>query len=453
MPPTAIVIGAGIAGLAAAHRLTELGAGEVMLLESSERLGGKVGAVQVGGCSVDAGPESFLARNPSAVQLCSKLGLADELVAPAPLGALLWVRGRLRPLPKDLSSGVPREMRSLARSGAVSPLGLARAALEPLLPVRAPVGDRSVGEIVRQRFGNEAFEAVVDPLLSGVHAGNADRLSADCLVPHLLDALRRGQNLTSLPAPKTAGSPFLTLRGGLGRLVDALAATLPPGAVRAGAAVVGVHRVRTGYRVELDSGEVIEGDAVVLAAPPRATASMVEPVSPQAADLVARIETVPVATVTFKYAMGAISLPAATGFLVPRRDGRLLVGCTFLSQKWPHLAHSAELIRCAVGRDGAMSWQILDDADLVAAVRAELREAAGISADPESVVIRRFPDGIPQYRVGHRGLVEEIETNLGEERGIAVAGGAYHGVGLPACIASGTRAAERVAGAVGLVAA
>jgi oxygen-dependent protoporphyrinogen oxidase len=452
--PSAVVVGAGIAGLAAAHRLVKLGAGPVLLFEASPRPGGKISQIELDGDAVDAGPDCFLTRNPVVTQLCTELGLAEGLVAPAPLGALLWVRKRLRPLPKDVALGVPREMRSLALSGAVSPLGLARAAFERLIPIRVPEGDLSVGEVVRPRFGNEVFEAVVDPLLSGIYAGNADRLSAEVLVPHLVDALRHGRHLTSLQAPKTSGPVFLTLRGGLGQLVDALVATLPQGSVRLGDAVVGLSRGATGYRITTSSGAEIESDAVVVATPPRAAASLLASLSSEASDLIYRIESVPVATVAFRYSPDRVILPSATGFLVPRRDRRLMVGCTFLTQKWPHLVRGREtLIRCAVGRDGAPEWQALDDGELVHAVRAELREATGISAEPDTAGVRRFPDGMPQYRVGHRALVAEIEAYLGTQPGIAVAGSAYHGVGLPACIASGTRAAEQVANARGLVAA
>src|SRR5450759_277436 len=222
-----VVLGGGISGLAAAHRLATLGTGQVLVVESSQRLGGKISAVELAGHFLEAGPDSFITRNPAGTRLCAELGLAGELVAPAPLGALLWVRGRLRPLPKDLALGVPRQMSSLAASGAVSPLGLARAALEGILPIKIRQGDLSVGELVRQRFGDEVFEAVVDPLLSGIYAGNADRLSAESVVPHLVEALRRGRHLMSLDAPKTSGPAFLTLRGGLTQLVGALAATLP----------------------------------------------------------------------------------------------------------------------------------------------------------------------------------------------------------------------------------
>jgi protoporphyrinogen/coproporphyrinogen III oxidase len=452
--PSVVIIGAGIAGLAAANRLAALGTGQVLVLESSQCLGGKISTFELAGHSPDAGPESFITRNPAASRLCAELGLAGELVAPAPLGALLWVRGRLRPLPKDLALGVPRQMRSLATSGAVSPLGLARAALERILPIKIREGDLSVGELVRQRFGDEVFEAVVDPLLSGIYAGDADRLSAESVVPHLVEALRSGRHLTSLDAPKTSGLAFLTLRGGLTQLVGALAATLPHGSIRLGVSAVGLSRDKAGYRVALSSGDEVETDAVVLATPPSVTASLLKSLSAPAAQLLLGIESVPVATVALMYSPGRVTLPPAIGFLVPRREARLLVGCTFLSQKWPHLdGDGSTLIRCAVGRDGSSSWQGLDDGQMVRAVRAELQEATGIGEEPEAVAVRRHWDGIPQYRVGHKERVEAIEASLVALPGLALAGAAYHGVGLPACIASGRRAADLAAGVMQTVAA
>jgi len=452
--PSVVVIGAGSAGLAAAHRLATLDAGRLIVLESSGRLGGKISAVDLDGQMLDAGPESFITRNPAAKSLCEELGLGDQLVAPAPLGALLWVRNRLRPLPKDLALGVPRDMRGLATSGAVSPLGLARAALEGILPVRIPKGDLSVGELVRRRFGDEVFEAVVDPLLSGIYAGNADKLSAESVVPHLVDALRRGRHLVSIDVPARSGSAFLTLRGGLGRLVDAIAATLPAGSVRLGVAAVDISRKNTGYRVTLSSGEELEADAIVLATPPDVTASLLRALAPAAAQLLGGIESVPVATIALKYPQGRVTLPSATGFLVPRREARLLVGCTFLSQKWPQLGGDGEtLIRCAVGREGSSTWRALDDDQLLRALQADLRAIAGITAEPEVFAVHRFDDGIPQYHVGHKQRVAEIEALLEDLPGLAVAGAAYHGVGLPACIASGRLAAEYAAQALRMLAA
>ncbi|HUZ85631.1 MAG TPA: protoporphyrinogen oxidase [Candidatus Baltobacterales bacterium] len=450
--PTVVVIGAGSAGLAAAHRFTSLDAGRLIVLESSRRLGGKISAVELDGRMLDAGPESFITRNPAAIRLCEELGLGDELVAPAPLGALIWVRNRLRPLPKDLALGVPRDMRALATSGAISPLGLARAALEGILPVKIPNGDLSVGELVRRRFGNEVFEAVVDPLLSGIYAGNADRLSAESVVPHLVDALRQGRSLMSVEVPTRTGPPFLTLRGGLGNLVDAIAGTLPAGSVRLGEAAVDISRHKAGYGITLSSGQEVQADAIVLATPPHISAALLKSLSPPAARLLAGIESVPVATIALQYPQGRVTLPAATGFLVPRREARLLVGCTFLSQKWPELGgHGGTLIRCAVGREGSSSWRALDDDQLLGALQADLREITGITAEPEVFTVRRFDDGIPQYHVGHKQRVEEIEGLLEDLPGFALAGAAYHGVGLPSCIAGGRLAAEKAAEALRMV--
>ncbi len=449
-----VVIGGGIAGLAAANRLAALGTEQVLVIESSARLGGKISTFELAGRSLEAGPDSFITRNPAATQLCAELGLRGDLVAPAALGALLWVGGRLRPLPKDLALGVPRRMGSLATSGAVSPLGLARAALEGILPIRIPKGDVSVGDLLRRRFGNEVFEAVVDPLLSGIYAGDADRLSAEAVVPHLVEALRNGRHLVSLDAPKAAGPSFLALRGGLTRLVDALAATLPQGSIRLGVPAARVTRERAGYRITMSSADEVETDAVVLATPPSVTASLLSALSAPAAELLSGIDSVPVATVALIYAPGRVTLPPATGFLVPRRERRLMVGCTFLSQKWPHLpGDGGAVIRCAVGRDGASSWQDLDDGELVSALLAELEMACGIAEDPEAVAVHRHGDGLPQYRVGHRERVEAIETALAALPGLALAGAAYQGVGVPACIASGRRAADRAAEGLRMVAA
>ncbi len=439
------VVGGGIAGLAAAHRIAPFGAGDVLVLESSERLGGKVSTVEVDGVTVDAGPDSFLTRNPEAQRLCAALGLSADLVPPAPLGAQLWVRGGLHPLPKNMPLGIPGRVRSLADSGAVSPVAIARAALERMLPAKAPDGDVSVGALIRPRFGDEVFETVVDPLLSGIYAGDADRLSAQSVAPHLVDALRQGRPLSSRQPP-AAGSPaFLTLRGGLRRLIDSLAAALPVDAVRLGARAVALESDGSGYVITLDSGDQIRSEGVVLATPPSVTATLVGSLSRPAGRLLATIEAVPVATVTMKF--DRIALPSSTGFLVPRTQHRLVVGATFVTRKGPHLAAAGgEIVRCAVGRDGDARWRRMDDEELVSAVCAELDDAVGPNGTPEAVAIRRFEDGMPQYRVGHVQLVEQIERELAGFPRLALAGAAYRGVGLPACIASGRRAADVAAG-------
>jgi protoporphyrinogen/coproporphyrinogen III oxidase len=441
----AAVVGAGIAGLAAAHRLHALGFRDVLVLEASGRVGGKLSAVEVAGRSLDAGPDSFITRNPAARDLCKELGLAGDLVAPAALGAQLWVRGRLRPIPRGMTVGVPRGAIGLALSGTVSLPGLARAALERLLPPNAPPGDLSVGELLRARFGDEAFEAVVDPLVSGIFAGDADRLSAEAVVPHLIGALRAGRPLSSANGQAAVGPGFLTLRGGLSSLTTAITRRLPAGAIRTGAAVLGIDRVDGGYRLHGISGEPVDARSVVLATPPAATASLLGQLADAPARLVGGIETASVATVTMK--LRSVTLPASTGFLVPRSQRRMLVGCTFLTRKWPHIADGGggELVRCAVGRDGDSRWEALDDDELVDAVTADLRQAIRAPVEPEAVAIRRFRDGIPQYRVGHLELVNRIKAELRVLPGLAVAGSAYGGVGLPACIASGREAAEQVA--------
>lgn len=442
--PRVVVVGAGIAGLAAANRIQALGVDDVLVLEADGRLGGKIARVDLGGLAVDAGPESFITRNPVAAQLCAELGLSAELVAPAPLGAQLWVRGRLRPLPREMSLGIPRRMWSIAASGALSPAGVLRAALERVLPVHAPDGDVSVGRLVRARFGDEAFEGVVDPLLSGIYAGNGDRLSAESVVPHLVDALRHGRRLSSLQVPESTGPAFLTLRGGLGRVVESIAARLPATAIRLGTRATGLDRDGSGYRVTLDSGEEIATEHVIVATPPAAAARLLRSLSSRAATLLATIESAAVATVTMRFASG-VSLPPSSGFLVPRTRERILVGCTFLTRKWPHLASSgAVLIRCAVGREGSQEWQSLDDEELVRAVRTDLEKATGIDASPQATAICRFFDGIPQYHVRHAELVEAIDASIEGLPRLALAGAAYRGVGVPACIASGRRAAEAV---------
>ena len=425
------VVGGGIAGLAAAWFLHRDGV-EVTVYEADDRLGGKVQTGSLDGRPVELAADAFLARVPDAAELCRELGLGDELVSPATGQAYLWLGARLRPLPEGLALGVPTDLAAVARSGVLSVGGLGRAALEPLLPATSVAADRSVGSLVRARFGDEVFERLVDPLISGINAGRADDLSLDAVTPQLAAAARSSRSLLlglrRARSGDSAGPVFLTVQSGLGRLVDRLVGVLPD--------------VRTSSPVA--SLADLDADRVVLAVPAFAAADLLSAVAPDAAALLADIEYASVVLTLLSYPADAIGRSLdGSGFLVPRGEGRLMTACSWGSSKWPHWAKPGEvLFRVSAGRAGDDRALQLSDEVLVARLHAELSEAVGLQGEPLSSVVARWPRSFPQYAVGHLDRVARIEAALPPH--IAVAGAALRGVGIPACIASGRAAAARV---------
>lgn len=491
--PLVAVVGGGIAGLSAALTLVEgpaatgaggqagappatsrpgagrpgepCGAPSVVLLESEERLGGKIRTGELDGWLVEAGPDAFLTRVPDAVALCRHLGLGDDLVAPGPGRARLWSGGRLRPLPDGLVLGVPFRLWPVARSGILSPLGLARAGLDLVLPAQDAPADRSVGQLVSARMGRQVHDRLVEPLVGAINAGRTDRLSASLAVPQLDAAARRSRSLIlglrsgrrggpgrggDGPAGSEQGPVFLTPRRGLGDLVDRLSRRLGTHGERVrlctGRPVQGLEREGARWVLRTAAGPVV-ADAVILAVPAFAAAPLLSPHARPAARRLATIEYASVSLASMSYPASAFPGPLdGSGYLVPAGEGRLTTACTWTSSKWPHLARPGQvLLRVSTGRWGDDRHAGLDDDDLVAAVHRELVAALGIrAAAPQAWRVERWPRSFPQYRVGHGALVAEVEAELQDGPPLVLTGAAYHGIGIPACIAQGRRAALAV---------
>jgi oxygen-dependent protoporphyrinogen oxidase len=452
-----IVVGGGITGLAAAWELSGPAAGlrpaRVTVLEAATRLGGKIGSQDLDGQPVDAGPDAFVARVPDGVALCQEIGLGEELIAPATNTALIWTRGRLRRLPDDTVLGVPTRMRALAASKIVSPTGLARACLDLVLPADAAADDRSVAALVDARLGREVRQRLVDPLLGGIHAGSTEHLSLAATAPQLDAARCEHRSLLrglrpSPPEPGAAPAPvFLTPRGGLGQLVQVLTRQLAGRGVelRTAAPVEKLERAEGRWQLHTPQGPVV-ADGVVLTVPSFVAADLVVPQKPETASELAAVEHASVVLVTLAYPSSAVSLsPGVSGFLVPRVDGRLMTACTWLSAKWPHLGRPGQtLLRVSAGRWGDDRAFGMADDELVGRLRSELQEAMGITARPDAVAVARWPRAFPQYQVGHLERVARIHGALVHQPGLVVAGASYGGVGIPACIGQGRRAARAV---------
>lgn len=453
MSRRAVVVGGGITGLTAAHLLTQRG-WEVTVLEADERLGGKLRTEELAGQRLDVGADSFLIREPHAVDLARSLGLGEDLRHPGASEVWLAIGGRLRRLPEGTVFGVPTDLVALARARVLSPTGFARAASEPLRPRSEPLRhDRCVGGIVAERFGNEVVDRLVEPLLGGVYAGDAYALSVQATMPLLADAAgEEGSLLRNLAArrPERAGAPiFATVTGGLERLVHALVERL--GDVRAGVAVTALGRGASGWRVTTrgpDHGDAeVDADVVVVTTPAPVTARLLTPVSPGAARELEALRYASVAVVTLVYPQAAtLRVPAGSGMLVPRSQGGLVKAATWTSQKWPHLAEDGRfVVRASVGRIGEPPPDVPDEV-LAWEVASDLTQHMGLSGAPEAWLVTRWPGSMPQYDVGHADRVRWIRAALTRDApGIHVAGAAYDGVGISHCIRQAHEVVDRIA--------
>jgi len=451
-----VIVGGGVAGLAAAQALSAADdAPQVTLLEGSERVGGRIRTVPFGGVQLDVGPDALLSRAPGGVELCRSLGLGDELVPCADGGAFVWSRGKLRRLPAGLLAGLPAGPGELLRSRILSPAGLGRAGLDLVLPGNAPAGDEAIGALVRRRLGGQVLDRLIDPLLGGINAGHCDDLSVAAGAPYLATAARANRSLvrglrSTMPSPPS-GAPrppaFLTLRGGLERLAGALAEQIEGVDVRVNTPVLRIERAGGGLVVVLQSGERLDADGVVLALPAGPAAEVVRAAAPVAADELAGIRTASVALVALAYPHEAVPPLDGTGFLVARDEDLDITACTWATAKWPHLAEGAThtILKCSLGRAGEDAVVREPDDALIARARRALERTMKISQAPADAIVVRHLDAFPQYAVGHLDRVTRIEEDLQAALpGLAVAGNAYRGVGVPACITSGRAAAERL---------
>ncbi|MGV9427648.1 protoporphyrinogen oxidase [Streptomyces sp. NPDC003656] len=450
-----VVIGAGVAGLAAAYRLVRRGV-RVTVLEAGERVGGKLLPGEIAGVRMDLGAESMLARRPEAVALAREVGLGERLVTPATAGASLWTRNTLRPMPKGHVMGVPGTADVLA--GILSPEGLARIGRDAELP-RTEVGDDvAVGEYVAARLGREVVDRMIEPLLGGVYAGDAYRLSLRSAVPQLYQAARTHDSLTAAvralqakaaEAPQS-GPVFVGIEGGVGTLPLAVADAVRAGGgeILTGTPARELRRDGTGWRVTAGD-RVLHADAVVVAVPAAPAAELLRAEAPGAAAELAAVEYASMALISLAYRRADAVLPEGSGFLVPPVDGHTVKAATFASQKWGWIgAQDPELavVRASVGRHRETEILRRDDAELTAIARRDLRAATGVDATPVAAHVTRWTDGLPQYPVGHHARVARIREHVAKLPGLAVCGAQYDGVGIPACIASAHAAVDQLGG-------
>lgn len=436
-----VVVGAGITGLTAAYRLTTAGH-DVTVLEASDRIGGKLQTSPFAGApAVDEGADVFLARVPWATDLCSELGLADDLISPSAASASVWWSGKMHPIPAGLVLGVPASLGGLARSNLLSPIGKMKAALEPLRRHHDP--HDSVGSLIRHRFGDEVLERLVDPLLGGINAGDADRLSLAASAPQLASAAQHRSLLLALcrQQPTRSGPVFLAPRQGMAALPRALADRLSD--VRLAAPVTALDRTGDRWFVRTPAS-IIEADAVLLAIPTFAAADAIESLHIELAQQLRAIEHASVVMVTLAFPADALpSQPTEAGYLVPKPQQRAVTAVSFGTAKWPAWRVEDQLIlRVSMGRLGTRWATEGTDDQIVARALDDVRPALNLRRDPTEIRVSRWDRAFPQYEPGHLQRIAAIKRTITWDLpGLHVAGAGYDGVGIPACIRQGTEAA------------
>ena len=436
------VIGGGISGLTTAYFLEQRGYAATVF-ETAERCGGKIQSGEVGGITVEDGPDALLPRDTRPIELLRELGLADQLVSPAVFGAYIWCDGRLRRLPLGSPYGIPSSPYEAFRSGLLSPLGAMRASLERLWPRKLSGPDTSIGAFVRTRWGTEVAQRMVDPVLAGVRGGHLDNISMAAAAPDIDGLARSHRSVTT--ALRAQGPPeppvFVAPRAGMASLTDRLVDRLPD--VRTDDPVERMGVAKGHIEVDRSSESY---DAAVVAVPAFVAARVLEGIEPTAAKLLSTIEYASIASIALVYPPDSVRVPSdGSGFLVPSDSGLGVSACTWYSSKWPTVgADDRIVVRAVVGRWGTDPSLDLDDEALVERVHHDLHEVMRVESPPLATRVTRWERAIPQYAVGHLELVGKIEARLAGVGPVYITGAGYRGSGVPDCIAQADATAAAV---------
>jgi oxygen-dependent protoporphyrinogen oxidase len=462
-----LIVGGGIAGLSAAYYATQKATAQglplqVTLLESAARWGGKIITERLpwekGQFVIEGGPDTFLATKPWGVALCKELGLGERLHGTNPRHKNTYVlhRDRLLLLPDGLAMMIPTNVPAILNSRLISWFGKARMGLDFLLPPAAPNGDESLGAFVSRRLGREAYENLIEPLMSGIYAGDGDALSLVSTFPYLRDlelkygSLARGalkmRQQSASKAVQGSRSAFLTPTIGLAEIVEALVAylTAQGTSLRLKTTVTEISKADPGYRIELASGATIQADGVILATPAYVSGDLLAGLEPELSKTLQAIPYTSTATISLAYRL--CDLPQALdgyGYVIPRREGRRALACTWTSTKFPHRAPEGyALLRVFAGRAGQDEAMPRETEALLALAREELQLTLGIQAEPLLSRVFIWENSMPQYNLGHPEKLRRIVKHLEALPGLALAGNGYRGIGIPDCIRSGELAVE-----------
>ncbi len=457
------IIGGGISGLSAAFYLQKARAAgadlEYVLFESGQRLGGSMYSDRIEGCLVEAGPDSFLTEKPWALALCKDLGIADQLIGSndAQRKTYIVVNGRLVVMPDGLMFMVPTQLVPTALSSLFSWSTKLRMARELLHPPRPMQTDETVAQLVERHFGAEVVDRLADPLLSGVYGGDAGKLSARAVLPRFVEMEEKYGSLSRamLAAHKkmmaTRKEPprplFTSLQDGMQQMVDTVAARLDPEAIRLRTHILRVYPEDSGWRVSIEMNGEERFDAVLIATPANVAGTLLDGVDRDFARNLLDITYSSSVTVTLGYYMDQLKvLPPGFGFLVPRSEGTRMLACTFVHNKFPHRAPEGKgILRCFLGGARDEAVLALTDEQILETVHRELKDILKLDARPIFARVYRWRGAMAQYEPGHIARVESIEKRVAEIPGLALAGNAYHGIGVPDCIRSGMEAANSLA--------
>jgi protoporphyrinogen/coproporphyrinogen III oxidase len=455
-----LIIGGGISGLSAAYYLAKRGIAST-IFESRPRLGGVIRTEQVEGCTLEAGPDSFISAKPAALELIRELGLEDQVIGSNDFSrkTYVWKQGRLVPLPEGLMMMVPTRILPLLATPLLSWGTKARMGLELFHPPRRHTEDQSVSAFITEHYGPEAVDYLAEPLLSGIYGGNPDELSVTSVLPRFVTlaqrygSLTRGVLIERAKAERAragnhhapAAPLFRTLKGGLEQLVDALAASMRDAVEVCHTRVESLERTGQGFRLRA-GGDWIAAEHVVVACEAHNAASLVEALDGRLAALLAAVPYSSSMTVALGFDSGDLAeRPSGHGFLVPKKERRRLMACTWVGEKFPFRVPEGTVVaRCFLGGTDDAGVLEASDESVAEIVTRELREIAGIQAAPRFLRINRWPRSMAQYTVGHSQRLAEIETRVKAIPGLAVAGNAYDGIGIPDCIRLGKRAAEGI---------
>ncbi len=448
------IIGGGIAGLSAAYDLSRDGTHQVTLFESSGRLGGKILTHSIDGMIVEGGPDSIFTSKPWAVQLMTELGLESDFEEPIGGGFSVMTNGKLHAVPRALAGLIPTASTALESVGFLSAAARKRITSEHTVK-KGSGEDESVASFFRRRFGKHFSKTLAEPLLAGIHAGDAEKLSMKALYPTYIGLEQKHGSLSgavSNPsatptghAPKKAG--FLTLRGGLAELVTALVQKLDSVDIRLSCSPKVLLQTETGIKIQISDSDSIEVDAVILAVPAYASAKLLSSIRQDASMLLSSIRHASTAVATVAFRASAFHRPlSGNGFLVPADEDSDVTGCTYSSLKWAGRApQETILIRAFMGRDGGLNIDTLSDDELLTRAESSLRRLLDAHEAPIMSRVDRWSNAMPQYELGHLELMDKIESQL-EGLPIQLAGTSYRGTGVPDCIRQGREAAERFKG-------
>jgi oxygen-dependent protoporphyrinogen oxidase len=449
-----LIIGGGISGLSTAYYLAKGGAPST-IIESRPRLGGVIQTEHIEGCTIEAGPDSFLSVKPAAMDLIRELGLADDVIGSNDHLRVTFVKknGRLVPLPDGLMMMVPTKILPLVTTGLLSMGTKVRMGMELLRAPRVRAEDESVADFVREHYGQEAVDYLAEPLLSGIYGGDPRQLSVTAVLPRFVElatqygSLTRGVLAMRAKAPKgqQAAPLFRTLKGGLGQMTGAVEKFIQGKTGVVSGRAETIERTDAGYRVRIGA-DWMEASQIVLACEAQSAGRLISTVDAHLGELLRGMQYSSSMTVALGYdAADFAKLPAGFGFLVPKKERRRLVACTWVGTKFPNRVPEGKVVaRCFLG--GMEDAGVLNETDetVIPAVIDELRAIAGVTAQPRFTRIFRWPKSMAQYTVGHPTRLAEIESRVGALAGLHVAGNAYQGIGIPDCIRMGKAAAEKI---------